>query len=134
MRILVVEDDHVSRSILTKLLEPYGQIDTAVDGTEALGKYTGQKKIGNSYELIMLDIMMPGLDGREVLREIRRIEESEGVSAAGGVKIVMVTALASYENVSQAFRDQCDGYLTKPVSKKQLEQALDAIGFPPPLG
>lgn len=132
MRIMVVEDDYVSRKILTRLIEDWGQVDTAVDGTEALGKFRSAIKIGAPYDLICLDIMMPGMDGREVLREIRRMEELEGVTTLGGVKIVMVTALSTYDNVSAAFRDQCDGYLAKPVTRKQLETTLAALGFPPP--
>lgn len=132
MRILVVEDDYVSRTILSKLVEDWGVVDTAVDGTEAVGKFRSAMKIGSPYDLICLDVMMPGMDGREVLREIRAHEEYEGITTLGGVKIVMVTALSTYDNIAGAFRDQCDGYLTKPVTRKQLETTLAAIGFPTP--
>lgn len=131
MRILLVEDDHVSRKVLSLMLAPFGEVDTAIDGSEAVGKFTSSRKAGIPYDLICLDVMMPGMDGREVLREIRRLEEQEGHTTLTGVKIVMVTALASYDNIAGAFRDQCDGYLTKPVTKKQLETTLATLGFKP---
>jgi len=61
--------------------------------------------------------MMPGVDGREVLREIRRLEEGMGYTTLSGVKIVMTTALSNYHDVAAAFRDQCDGYIAKPVQR-----------------
>lgn len=129
MRILVVEDDHTSREVLAAMLAKYGQVETAVDGTEAMGKFKAARKIGQPYEVIFLDIMMPGLDGREVLREIRRLEEKEGLTTLQGVKIVMATAINDYQSISASFKDQCDGYLTKPISKKQVESILASFGF-----
>lgn len=129
MRILIVEDDHVGREVLSAMLMRYGQVDTAVDGSEALGKFKSSRKIGQPYDMIFLDIMMPGLDGREVLREIRRLEELEGMTTLQGVKVVMATAISDYQSVSESFRDQCDGYLTKPISRKQVESILASFGF-----
>lgn len=132
MRILVVEDDYVSRKMLTAMLAPWGEVDTAVDGTEAIGRVDAAKRLGNPYDLICLDIMMPGMDGREVLKELRREEEARGVAPLAGVKIVMVTAISSYSEVASAFRDQCDGYVSKPINARQLEATLGSIGFPKP--
>jgi len=129
MKILVAEDDYVSRRLLMKLLEGWGEVDFAVDGTEALGKFRGARKLNEPYALLCLDIMMPGMDGREVLREIRTIEEEEGISAINGVKIMMVTALSAYDNIAQAFRDQCDGYVTKPLNAEKLDSTLATLGF-----
>lgn len=133
MRILVVEDDYVSRKVLAAMLAPWGEVDTAVDGTEALGKIDAAKRMSAPYDLICLDIMMPGLDGREVLKEVRKEEERQGVAPLAGIKIVMVTAISSYSEVASAFREQCDGYVAKPINASQLEATLVSIGFPKPL-
>lgn len=129
LRILIVEDDPVSCAVMRKLMEPFGAIDSAADGAEALGKFRARRNMEEPYDLVMLDIMMPGLNGREVLREIRLGEEREGLAEAKCAKIVMVTALSSLNDVVESFRGQCDGYLTKPVSKRQLEQVLGAVGL-----
>jgi len=77
-------------------------------------------KEGQPYDLICLDIMMPELDGHEVLRKIRRTEEENGVNSSNGVKIIMTTALDDPTNVVTAFKSLCDAYLVKPVHKSKL--------------
>lgn len=131
MRILVVEDDHVSRKLISRIMQEYGEVESAVDGSEALGKFNIAHRDGEPFELICLDIMMPGIDGREVLRQVRASEEEMGLSTLDGVKVIMVTALSNFEDVASAFRDQCDGYITKPIQKPQLEATLSSLGFSP---
>jgi two-component system chemotaxis response regulator CheY len=67
-----------------------------------------------------MDIMMPGMDGHEAVRQVRALEESCGVLSSSGVKIIMVTALNDIKEVSRCFRELCDAYLVKPINLTEL--------------
>lgn len=127
MRTLIVEDDFTSRRILQKFLEPYGETNIAVNGQEAVEAFRMAMEEGNVYDLICLDIMMPEMDGHQVLDEIRGIEEKHGVEIGGGVKIIMTTALVDSDNVLKSFKGMCDAYMTKPVDREELEHKLEYL-------
>ena len=75
---------------------------------------------GEPYDLVTLDIMMPKLDGQAALREIRSLEEEHGYVLGRGAKVVMTSALRDAKNIMSAFREACDGYLSKPIDKEKL--------------
>ena len=75
MKILIVEDDIISRTFLSKFLDQYGECDIVVDGMEALDAYLIAEKEKQPYDLIFLDIMMPKIDGTKVLKAIRDFEK-----------------------------------------------------------
>ena len=129
MRTLVVEDDFVSRTLLQRLLAPWGEAHVAVDGQEAVEAFGLAVEEGRPYDLVCLDIIMPKMDGQAVLKAIRAIEDREGVLLGRGVKIVMTTMLDDSGNVMGAFREQCDGYLVKPVTKQKLTDQLHTLGM-----
>lgn len=129
MRVLIVEDDMTGRLLLQELLRPYGECQVAVDGLEAMTAFEESRKRNEPYDLILLDIMMPGMDGQEVLQQIRRIEDAYPVGQKHLVKIVMTTALTDKFNVFKAFREQCDAYLPKPIFKDKLDEILQGLGF-----
>lgn len=129
MRVLIVEDDMTGRLLLQELLRPYGECQVAVDGLEAMKAFEESRKRNEPYDLILLDIMMPGMDGQEVLQQIRSIEEAYPVGHKHLVKIVMTTALTDKFNVFKAFREQCDAYLPKPIFKDKLDEILQGLGF-----
>ncbi|MFP4014003.1 MAG: response regulator [Chitinispirillaceae bacterium] len=119
MRILVVEDDMVSIKIMEKMLESYGDVDVVADGAEAVRMFDSGLE-SDPYDVVFLDIMLPEMDGQEVLKSIRKKEEKCGIFGSDGVKIIMTTALDDSRNVLQAFRAQCEGYLVKPISKDKI--------------
>ena len=132
MRILIVEDDFVGRMLLQRFLSPYGVVDIAVDGEEALGAFNLAWEEGAPYGLICLDIMMPKMNGQHVLKKIREGEERLGVEGHAGVKIVMTTALGDKASVLSAFRAQCDGYIVKPLDKEKVISELSGLGIKQP--
>jgi two-component system chemotaxis response regulator CheY len=67
-----------------------------------------------------MDIMMPEMDGREAVRQIRAMEEAQGILSAYGAKIIMTTALGQVKEVIRCFRELCDAYLVKPIDLGQL--------------
>lgn len=124
MKSLVVDDDFFSRRILQAILGNYGECHIAVDGKEALFAFERAFVEESPYDVICLDIMMPGMNGQEVLKAIRKIEEKKNIFCSDGVKIIMATALNDGDSIKQAFREQCESYLIKPISKSKLLKIL----------
>ncbi|MDK2941060.1 response regulator [Acetobacterium carbinolicum] len=128
MKILIVEDDMVSRRFLGKFLAQYGECDIVVDGMEALDAYLIAIKEEDPYDLICLDIMMPKVDGVKVLKAIRDFEVQRGILPEEKVKIIIITALADTEFVNTAFDLGCEAYAAKPVDTDKLVEVMNKLG------
>jgi two-component system chemotaxis response regulator CheY len=125
MKILIVEDDFTSSMMMQGLLEPYAKCDVAINGRKAVEAFTIGIVEGKPHDLILLDIMMPEMDGQEVVHEVRKIEEEEwGIIYPKGIKIIMTTALEDPRNVVTAFKSLCDAYLVKPIAADNLFTAI----------
>ncbi|MBF0118462.1 MAG: response regulator [Desulfobacterales bacterium] len=129
MKVLVVEDDFISRKLMQRILFPYGDCDIAVNGKEAVEAFKLALEEGEPYDLVCLDIMMPIMDGQEVLRQIRELEKNKGIERFDGVKVIMTTALSDTRNVVEAMKSQCDAYLIKPIVKDKLVSELRMLGL-----
>ena len=129
MRILIAEDDMVSRKFLSKFLSKYGECDLTVDGLEALDAFLLSLKDNNPYDLICLDIMMPKVDGVKVLKTIRQLERQNGVLPEEHAKVIMVTALGETNYVQQSFELGCDAYAAKPIDIDQLVKVMEKLGL-----
>ncbi len=129
MKTLIVEDDFASRKLMQKYLSPFGETDVVVDGREAMDAFKLAMEEDEPYDLICLDIMLPKMDGQQVLKELRKIEEERGILGTDGTKVIMTTALGDAKNVLNAFRSQCEGYLQKPISKEQMLRQLKELGL-----
>ncbi|MGL5412587.1 MAG: response regulator transcription factor [Cetobacterium sp.] len=106
--ILIVEDTESLRKLTRKILEKEGlSVDEAENGEIALEKVSGETK----YSLILLDIMMPKMNGLEFIKELRNFSE---------VPVVFITALSDERSQVLAYENGADGYLTKPFSKPLL--------------
>jgi len=123
MKILVVEDDFVSRKVMLAYFSKQSECecDVASNGSEAIEAFLLAKESGKQYDLIMLDIMMPEMNGQEVLKRIRIFEEEQGLTAT---RIVMTTALKNPDNILTAFKNQCEGYLVKPIEFDKVQELL----------
>lgn len=125
MKVLIVEDEFISRTLLTELLLPHGVCHIATNGREAIDVLARSYDDDSKYDLVCLDIMMPEVDGQEVLSEMRRIERERNIGREKRTKVFMTTALDDSNNIMKAFTDgQCEAYLTKPISKEKLEAYL----------
>jgi DNA-binding response OmpR family regulator len=113
-RILTVEDDERIRTAVRLALEDEGwQVEEAASGEEALSAFLRQPA-----DVVLIDIMLPGLDGFEVCRSIRRSSD---------VPIVMVTARADTHDVVAGLEAGADDYLTKPFAPKELSARIRAL-------
>ncbi|MBF0477690.1 MAG: response regulator [Deltaproteobacteria bacterium] len=130
MKVLIVEDEFVSRKLLQALLAPYGTCDIAANGREAVHAFKLARQTNDPYDLILMDIMMPEMDGHEALREIRDLEKVMGVAGDEEVKVIMVTALDDPKNVVKAFYEGgAASYIAKPLDRSKLNVAIKALGF-----
>lgn len=120
MRILIAEDDLVSRIFMKKFLSKYGECDLAVNGIEVIDAFLTSLKEKNPYDLICLDIMMPKIDGLKALKSIRDIEQQEGIVKEDRVKIIMTTALNAKDIVMDAYDAGCEAYAAKPIDMKKF--------------
>ncbi len=124
MKALIVEDDFVSRLLLQEYLKQHTMAHIAVNGHEAVEAVRAAINAFEPYDLICLDIMMPGMDGHEALREIRRLEAEPVAASLRPSKIVMTSALTDSANVVRANAGQCDYFLAKPITKNRLLEEL----------
>jgi two-component system chemotaxis response regulator CheY len=120
MKTLVVEDDFTGRLILHTFLSRYGECHIAVNGREAVDAFGAALESGLGYNLICMDIMMPEMDGREAVRQIRAMEEARGILSTHGAKIIMTTAVPEVKDALQCFKHLCDAYLVKPINLFEL--------------
>lgn len=129
MKILLAEDDYVTRKFMTDFLSKYGDVDVTVDGMEAVDAFMMAMEDEDPYDLVCLDIMMPVMDGYQALVGIRNLEKERNIEGKDGVKIIMTTALNEEKNVKMAFDLGCTIYSGKPIDKERFEQALEKLGL-----
>ncbi|MCR5176055.1 MAG: response regulator [Anaerovibrio sp.] len=129
MKILIAEDDRISRSFLQKFMSGYGEVEVAVDGMDAIDLYMDAIKDKAPFDLLCLDIMMPKVDGLKVLKVIRQLEMQNNQIGGKKIKIIMMTALADVGYVDEAFRLGCDAYASKPIDTEKVEEAMKNLGL-----
>ena len=120
LRMLLVEDDFTSRLLLQSFLSRYGECHVAVNGREAVEAFRAAGELGQTYDLICMDIMMPEMDGCEAVRQVRALEEARGIFSTAGAKIVMTTTVNDIKHVIRCFKELCDAYLVKPIDLAEL--------------
>ena len=129
MKILIAEDDLVSRKFLSEFLSKYGECDLVVDGLETIDAFLMALRDKDPYQLICLDIMMPKVDGVKTLKALRDLEKQYGITPDKRVKIIMTTALAEAQLVKTAFEYGCEAYAAKPIDTEKLIEVMGKLGL-----
>jgi two-component system sensor histidine kinase/response regulator len=120
LHILVAEDDRVNQHVVSRMLGKAGhRVDIVVDGREAVTALGG-----TSYDLVLMDCLMPEMDGFEATRAIRAAEGGTGRH----IPIIALTASAMAEDRARCLAAGMDDYLTKPLTKGALTEALERWG------
>ncbi len=128
MRALIVEDEFLSRKILRSFLMTLFEVDIVVNGREAVEAFRLAHTDAQPYDLILMDIMMPEVDGIEALQRIRKMEGKEDLRPK--VKVIMTTALDDPQTVIKTFYDgEASAYIVKPVAKDKLYNELEKLGL-----
>jgi two-component system KDP operon response regulator KdpE len=123
-RILAVDDDRVMLQLVQRSLESAGyQVTVAFDGKSGLQRFHESQP-----HLVILDVMMPQMDGWETCRRIRDVST---------VPIIMLTALGAHQDIVKGLRMGADDYLVKPFHPEELQARVEAVlrrmRMPPPL-
>lgn len=130
MKILIAEDDVMTRVILQEMLSEVGTTHGVENGREAIDVFTQALHDKDPFDLVCLDIMMPELNGQDALVRIRKIEEDMGVIPEYQVKVIMITALSDPENIMKAHVEgRCEAYMTKPVKMNNLLDQIKKLGL-----
>lgn len=128
MRFLVIDDDRLTRAMLSDMLTPLGECDEAADADTGLRMILGADNQHRRYDVAFVDLIMPGLGGKDLLRALRSAEDEMGLGGSDGTKVVMITSSRDTRSCVQAFLLGCESYLTKPFTSDQVEQKLREIG------
>lgn len=112
--ILVVEDDKNTRRLTMARLAPYYQVVPAKDGEEALSVF-----FSRHIDLVVADVMMPGMDGYELVRTLRGYKKE--------VPVILLTAKSAFLDKKEGFRSGTDDYMTKPVDYEELLWRIEAL-------
>ena len=129
MRILIAEDDLVSRKFIHKILSECGECDLVINGKEAIDAYMMSTTDDEPYDLICLDIMMPLIDGTKVLKTIRDLEKQSKIPDDKKAKIIMTTALGDTQVVQRSFDYGCDAYASKPIDVDKFKDVMRKLGL-----
>lgn len=131
MKSLVVDDDFTCGYIYQTQLSKFGQCDTLTNGIEAIEAYRTSLNRGNPYDLLVIDIMMPDMNGYEVLKNIRLLEEERQIYFPFCVKIILTTGLDDFENrqIEQKLDEVSEVYLVKSNDSNALLEKLNILGF-----
>jgi CheY-like chemotaxis protein len=119
LRILLAEDNPVNQKLATKLLEKMGHtVIVAEDGSKAL-----EVLKQDTFDLVMMDVQMPVMDGFETTQIIRNQEERTGRH----IPIVAMTAHAMKGDRERCLESGMDGYVSKPINLQELHETIDAL-------
>ena len=124
-RVLVVDDNFSNRKLILKILKGISDCDVAANGKEALEAYELSLKEKRPYDIILLDIAMPGMDGMEVLKKLREKEEKSGIKLEKKIPVIMVTA--HREPFFDAFKKGADDYISKPIRPEMLIERMKRL-------
>lgn len=124
MKILIADDDKISREYLLKLLSRYGECDITKNGIEAVDAFI-MAVDDIPYDLLCLDIMMPIYDGVKVLKTIRNIERKRNIELKKKVTVFITTALNDSELIAELSKEGFEAYITKPIHAEKLIELMD---------
>lgn len=123
-RILVVDDQEVARMTVSAVMSRHGHVDTAENGPEAITQFAAALEDGWEYDLVCMDVTMPGLlNGYQVVRCIRAHEQKLAIA-----KPVPVVMISSHANLAECAREcdlhGADDYIVKPFSHARIDEVI----------
>ncbi|MBF0279996.1 MAG: response regulator [SAR324 cluster bacterium] len=129
MKILIVDDELVSRKKMQKIMENFGTCESKQNGIEAIDSFKKSLEFETPFQLVTLDVEMPEMDGTEVLFELRELEKKFQISKHKSAKILMVTSHSERDTVITSIQAGCDDYVVKPFNKDTIVQKMNGLGF-----
>lgn len=124
MKTLIVDDEP---TCLGEILNGWGQCDIATTGIEGLEYVENALKIKAPYELILLDIIIPELNGLDLIKKIRRLELVYNIKSVHESKIVVISTRRDEPSILEAFRNGSTGWINKPIDPVSFVAAIKKL-------
>lgn len=129
MKILIADDELVSRKLMERIMTGYGECETVESGKAAMEAFKTAYENGESFDLITLDISMPDVNGLDALYQIREMETNKEVPANKRAVIIMVTASSDKDTIVTAVQAGCNDYIAKPFDRDTISKKLIKVGL-----
>ena len=131
MRVLLVEDDPTTAQMMKFMLRNYVEFAHAQNGQEGYDQFCDALENQKPFDLVLLDIMMPMVDGQEMLEAIRDYEEDAGIVRSEGTKVIMTTCVDDNKEIFHSLSHGVMDYMTKPIEREKLMGILEQINGAP---
>ena len=125
LKILVVEDDSTSASMLAKIVDPFGHVSICGSGEAAADLINNHQQ----FDLVFIDVGLQGMSGLEFLNVFRDSEVSQGISEELSALVFILTSDENPQTVMQSFSHGANGYLTKPLNRQLIFEELQKFGL-----
>jgi len=133
MKVLIAGDESLTGEILQTFFAGYAEIVTACDGQDAVRTFTDGLQEKRPFDLVLLDIVMPVMDGRLSLRLMRSLETKLHAGQEKKTVIIVTSDLQSPQDMQQLFwEEDCTDFLLKPVFRDDLMAMLKRYGLAAP--
>ena len=127
MRILIVDDNLKNIKLLKAILSPYGECESGEGGKAAICAFKKAWNDWRPFSFIFLDIVMPDMDGEQVLADIREMEKDKNIHQQHRVKIIMVSAHSDERLFKRCIQGGCDDFIVKPFNKDTVAKKLKKL-------
>ncbi len=130
LRILIVDDNYTSRSQIKAIFGQYGDCDCAPNGEIAYQLFLSAHQENIPYDVITMDIDMPNVKGDEIVKKIRQWEKNNKVYKHDHGKeaaVIMISALSIKDTIMSSFKNGCEAYIVKPITKSKVEEVIEEI-------
>lgn len=125
MRFLIVDDDESIHLFLQVILAPYGECATASTGERAVEMFSNARDEGRPFDVVLMDILMPGMDGHQAAELMRAREKTDAVAEKDSFKLAMITCVVDDTSVDKAFfNTRACLYIVKPLDRNKVVSEL----------
>lgn len=132
LKALIIEDEQVNREFLLLALKPHATCVAVGTGEAGLKEHRRALTADEPFELIFLDVMLPGIDGLRALEQLRATEDAFDLSESARAKVIVTTVLNDHQTASRAFiHGHAASFLTKPFRASELMLELATLGLIP---
>ncbi len=131
IKILIVDDEELGRTVMEDIFGRYGQFVSVANGNDAVIVFEKALEANKGFDLVLLDISLEDISGLEVLKKIKTIEKSQGTTNENQTVVSMVTAHSEKEIVMDCIKAGCKAYFIKPLKQGSVDDKLSEMGFKP---
>lgn len=130
LKILIVDDSKSAQFKIHSILSEFGNCDQAYNGREGVDLFSASLDSGAPYDLVVMDIVMPEMDGLAAASEIGRIQDRHKIPEEKKTKVIMLTSKSDPSHMMKAhFEAGVTTYVTKPFEEKTLIEAMTNLGL-----